>query len=325
MSDEVIIKNDKGEPVLKFTSQNPGLFTPAPGIKVTAVDGGAVCKADAVELTKSLDNASVDLIVFDPAYESLERHRAHGTTTRLKESKASSNPWFETFPNVRYAELFREMHRVLKPGSHLYMFCDEETRDVVACGYCPQTPTGWDDVPVINAGFKYWKAIIWNKVHAGMGYHFRAQHEFILMLEKVERKNKHRQLNDKRTGDVLSYPRLKGKQYWPTEKPFGLIEELVRQSSNPGDICFDPFCGSGVLGQVCQRLGRGFILGDLIPDEAIRRLQVNQEVFTDPETGHQLAYNGLLCAVCKERQFDTPSGSCCPNRHGGVAGIPKEE
>lgn len=28
-----------------------------------------------------------------------------------------------------------------------------------------------------------------------------------------------------------------------------------------------------------------------------------------------------LCSICNERQFETPSGDCCPNGHGGAAGI----
>ena len=50
--------------------------------------------ADAVEWLKEFPDESVDLVVTDPPYESLEKHRAVGTTTRLKHSKASSNEWF---------------------------------------------------------------------------------------------------------------------------------------------------------------------------------------------------------------------------------------
>lgn len=34
-----------------------------------------------------------------------------------------------------------------------------------------------------------------------------------------------------------------------------------------------------------------------------------------------LVYNGLLCPVCKERQFQTRSGDVCKNGHGGELGI----
>ena len=82
---------------------------------------------DAVEWLDALPAASVDLVVTDPPYESLEKHRAIGTTTRLKHSKASSNDWFTVFPNRRFPELFRAVHRVLKRNAHFYLFCDQET------------------------------------------------------------------------------------------------------------------------------------------------------------------------------------------------------
>lgn len=57
----------------------------------------------------------------DPPYESLEKHRAIGTTTRLKHSKASSNDWFTIFPNARFSllasdDLFQGLTRVRAYG-----------------------------------------------------------------------------------------------------------------------------------------------------------------------------------------------------------------
>ena len=48
---------------------------------------------DAVRWLQDQPSESIDLLITDPAYESLEKHRAVGTTTRLKHSKASSNDW----------------------------------------------------------------------------------------------------------------------------------------------------------------------------------------------------------------------------------------
>ena len=45
-----------------------------------------VAVADAVDWLRGQPAESIDLLVTDPAYESLEKHRAVGTTTRLKHS-----------------------------------------------------------------------------------------------------------------------------------------------------------------------------------------------------------------------------------------------
>lgn len=107
-------------------------------------------RSDAVDWLRTLPSESIDLVVTDPPYESLEKHRAIGTTTRLKHSKASSNDWFEIFPNARFGELFAEVYRVLKKNTHFYLYCDPETMFVAK--------------PIAEAaGFKFWKPIIWDK------------------------------------------------------------------------------------------------------------------------------------------------------------------
>jgi site-specific DNA-methyltransferase (adenine-specific) len=45
----------------------------------------------------------------------------------------------------------------------------------------------------------------------------------------------------------------------PTEKPVPLMKELVRLFTNPGDVIFDPFMGSGSTGVAALELGRRFI------------------------------------------------------------------
>lgn len=184
-----------------------------------------VSKMDAVEWLCWQPDQSIDLIVTDPAYESLEKHRRKGTTTRLKHSKASSNDWFDIFPNTRYEELFVEAFRVLAKNAHMYVMCDEETLFVIK--------------PIAEAaGFKFWKSIIWDKQTIGMGYHYRNRTERIAFFEKGKRK-----LNNLGTPDVLSFKRIR--KGYPTEKPTELFDVLITQSTNEGETVADCFFGSG--------------------------------------------------------------------------------
>ncbi|EGQ8307689.1 TPA: site-specific DNA-methyltransferase [Vibrio parahaemolyticus] len=191
---------------------------------------------DAVNWLSMLDSASVDLLITDPPYESLEKHRKIGTTTRLKVSKSSSNQWFEIFPNARFEELLREVYRVLKKNAHFYLFCDQETMFVIK--------------PIAEkVGFKFWKPIIWDKVSIGMGYHYRARHEYILFFEKGKRK-----LNDLSIPDILTHKRVY--RGYPTEKPVSLLKVLVAQSSREGELVVDPFFGSGSTLVAAKNLNR---------------------------------------------------------------------
>ena len=54
----------------------------------------------------------------------------------------------------------------------------------------------------------------------------------------------------------------KEKTGYPTQKPLGIVERIVRVHSNPGDVVLDFFAGSGTTGEAAAKLGRGFILVD---------------------------------------------------------------
>ena len=213
---------------------------------------------DAVDWLRTLASESIDLLVTDPAYESLEKHRAVGTTTRLKHSKSSSHDWFAVFPNARFGELFAEVFRVLKRNTHFYLFCDAETMFVAK----PEAE---------RAGFRFWKPLVWDKRTIGMGYHYRARYEFVLFFEKGKRR-----LNDLGIPDVISAPRIHGG--YPAEKPPEVSAILVGQSSQAGDVIADPFMGSGSVGVAAAQLGRRFVGNDLNP-EAVRLARQRLEAF----------------------------------------------
>ena len=50
---------------------------------------------------------------------------------------------------------------------------------------------------------------------------------------------------------------------YPTQKPESLLERIINASSNPGDLVFDCFMGSGTTPTVAMRLGRKFIGADI--------------------------------------------------------------
>ncbi len=53
------------------------------------------------------------------------------------------------------------------------------------------------------------------------------------------------------------------KEDYPTQKPEALLERIIKASSNPGDIVFDCFMGSGTTQAVAMKLGRRFIGADI--------------------------------------------------------------
>jgi adenine-specific DNA-methyltransferase len=92
---------------------------------------------------------------------------------------------------------------------------------------------------------------------------------------------------DTRHGQVLQTiwnecGRMKGGVEYPTQKPEALLDRIVKACSNPGDLVFDCFMGSGTTQAVAMKLGRRFIGADInlgaIQTTTKRLLKVSEEL-----------------------------------------------
>jgi len=65
----------------------------------------------------------------------------------------------------------------------------------------------------------------------------------------------------------IDLPRIQGngleKLGYPTQKPESVLERIIKASSNPGDLVFDCFMGSGTTQAVAMKHGRRFIGADI--------------------------------------------------------------
>ena len=156
----------------------PAAEDDAPQLRLEPRPRNRVVVSDAFELLATLPDDSVDLLVTDPPYESLQLHRSRGTTTRL------TTNWFTTVPNARLPELLAAVYRVLRRDRHFYLFCDEVTADIIK----QQQGIGAERLPNgarrCEAGFVYWKEILWAKTT------LRASTGFSTPLAARSRRNK---------------------------------------------------------------------------------------------------------------------------------------
>jgi site-specific DNA-methyltransferase (adenine-specific) len=58
----------------------------------------------------------------------------------------------------------------------------------------------------------------------------------------------------------------KEKTGYPTQKPLGILNRLIKVHSRPGDVVLDFFAGSGTTGEAAAQNERGFVLVDESPD-----------------------------------------------------------
>lgn len=192
---------------------------------------------DCLEYIKKINNNSIDLIVTAPPYKTTQRGANNGKfySKGFKECK------------VELEEYFSDMYRVLKDGSHCYIFCNNlNLRKMLNIA---------NDV-----GFKFVKCLIWDKGNKIAGQSYMNQFEYILFL----RKGKHRKINNCSTSDILKFPNKKeknenGELFHEVQQPVDLIKLLIENSSKEGDIVLDLFMGGGTTGVACIRSCRNFI------------------------------------------------------------------
>jgi site-specific DNA-methyltransferase (adenine-specific) len=201
-------------------------------------------QADARTFLARLADESVDLVLTDPPYE-FER----GTTY--------FRDWFADLPDEAWPGVLAQCFRVLREDRHAYVICDRRTEEIfIHAG--------------VAAGFRFVRKLIWNKGTPALGQGaYRSQYELVLLFSKGKRAG-----NSRCLGDVLTFPRVMTRGHYRTEKPVGLLKTLISQSSQPGELVLDPFCGSGSTGRAARELGRRALLSDLDASTAAAALRV---------------------------------------------------
>jgi DNA modification methylase len=94
-------------------------------------------------------------------------------------------------------------------------------------------------------------------------YHYR--HETILYGWKD---GAHYFVDEHNHSSVFEVPKPHRADLHPTMKPTQLIAQMVRNSSKPGEIVYDPFGGSGSTLIACEELGRHCRTIELAPGYA---------------------------------------------------------
>lgn len=78
----------------------------------------------------------------------------------------------------------------------------------------------------------------------------------------------------------------------PTQKPEKLLAKVILASSNPGDVVFDPFLGSGTTSVVAKKLGRRYIGVEI--DEMYCCLAEKRLAIADADPSIQGYANGVF-------------------------------
>lgn len=200
---------------------------------------------------KTLSDGSVNMIITDPPYGiNYKSNKQLGNTKSGVTLTTRSEHFFqeiqndETLPTAWVIDAFR----ILKDNSAMYVFLHWSK---------------WSEMEaaVKRAGFNVKGMIVINKSNHGMGDlngGYAPKHELLMYCAKGKHK-----LNRAggRKKDVFDLPvKFSGAiRLHPNEKPLSWLLPFIEESSNKGDLVFDPFCGSASSGDACKKLERDFI------------------------------------------------------------------
>src|ERR1035437_4612124 len=189
-------------------------------------------EGDCLQVMREIPDESVHMIVADMPY-GVSFKSNMGEAGFQKE--AIENDGFEEWLKVM-PKWIHSMKRVLVPGGTLALFS----------GICSGT-TGKRVAPLHHAMREVEghcgelaDVIVWDRCDMGMGWAYRPVWEAIIMAHK---NCKARVDNTKPTQtNILRHPRIIPKAgEHPTPKPIPLIGDLIRNSTNEGDLILDPF------------------------------------------------------------------------------------
>lgn len=216
--------------------------------------------ADALRLLRSLATGSVDCVVTDPPY---------GCGTQVSARRKPE----ERFKEIQGAEeidasWIPDTYRVLKTGGAAYVFAKW-----VNMGE-------WKSL-LEQGGFSVRNCLIWDKLQHGTGDlegDYAPQYEMILYATKGRHK-----LRGARIPNVIKYPKVQPQDLrHPYEKPVGLLELLIRKSTDAGDTVLDLFAGSGNTLHAAKKLARYYVGSEIEAEYVALTRRTLSAAFTLP-------------------------------------------
>lgn len=246
---------------------------------------------DNLPILRSLPSESVDLIYIDPPFNTGKIQAR--TQIRTERSENGDRVGFQgrRYQTVKigskgYADFFddflaflaprlEEAYRVLKPNGSLYFHIDY--REVHYCKVLLDSIFGRDSfLNEIIWAYDYGARTRrkWPAKHDNILWYAKDPEQYTFNYDEIERipymapglVGPEKAARGKTPTDTWWHTIVatngQEKTGYPTQKPLGIINRIIRASSNTNDLVMDFFAGSGTVGESCIQLHRRFILVD---------------------------------------------------------------
>jgi len=245
---------------------------------------------DCVEFMETINSDSVDLIIADPPYN------------LGKNFGNSSDCWASVQDWLKWTKRWiDESIRILKPTGSIFVYGIHHYMCYIQCylyekGMCYKRQiiwsyeNGFSGYKTLNA---FYEPLLWFSKTNDFTYHeirepYKSQER---LKNKITKNGKVWVPNPdgRLAGDICHFPTLAGKRFknekveHPTQKPLALCDRIVNHFSNPNDIVFIPFAGSGSECVSCINSNRNFLATEINPhyiDIANERLRENLNAYS---------------------------------------------
>ena len=198
---------------------------------------------DSIGAMKNMESECVDLLVTDPPYKTITGGDSNGKNSERPKGMLSGNRKLFTHQNIKISDWMSEVYRVLKQGSHAYIF----TNVLNLTEMLNESQ---------KVGFKLHNLLCWEKNNCTPSQYYMKNCEYVLFL----RKGKAKWINDiGGSKTVHQFNNIIGNKTHPCEKPVDLLKFYISNSSNEGDIVFDPFSGTGSTLVAAKELNRQWL------------------------------------------------------------------
>lgn len=200
-------------------------------------------QGDCIEIMQTIPEGKIDLIITDPPYKTITGGDSNGANSERPKGMLQGNRKLFKHQSIKISSWMPEIYRVLKEGSHCYIFTNSLNLQEMLN-------------EATKAGFKLHNLLVWEKNNCTPSQYYMKNCEYVLFLRKGKAKWINN-IGDSKT--VHKFNNIIGNKLHPTEKPVDLLEYYLLNSSEPNDIVFDPFMGSGSMGEAAIKNGRRFI------------------------------------------------------------------
>ncbi len=144
---------------------------------------------------------------------------------------------------------------------HAYFFCDWRSWASI-----------WEAARTVQT-IEPKNMIVWDKQGAGLGSNYANTHELIAFFHKLPKQTAmgHRKAGIRAVhkANIVRFPRVSGEEReHNAAKPVALMRDLIEASTGPGDLVYDPFCGSGTTLIACDQTGRLCVTSEIDPINA---------------------------------------------------------